>query len=357
MTAQAAQVEAPSSPAAAVKARLQDEVAISAPAAIAVDLTTGVVLYERDADTSLPPASTAKLLTALTVRDILDLNEQVTIVEADLVAEEFSRMGVEPGDVVTVEQLLYGALVPSGGDASLALARAAGLRLDPNLSNPVARFVQEMNAVAASLGMTGSSFGNPVGMDDDQSWTTARDLVRAAAAVFVDPLLKRIVATQWAQIPVGGPNAREIGIENSNQFVLYDGAIGVKTGTTDDAGQNLVNAFLYGEHVILTVVLGSGDRYLDTTAMLDGVAGSWQWLSLGRKAASLGATDELGQLGLWMPVGRTLMVGTDQLDRIAYEILLEEKASGPHRGNVRFTLDGQSIAELPVYVQGAPATE
>jgi D-alanyl-D-alanine carboxypeptidase (penicillin-binding protein 5/6) len=353
LTVQGAHV---ATPAGLNPARAQIDPGLSAQSAIAVNLSTGVLLYEHNADLAVPPASTAKLITSLAARAVLELSEPVTIEEGDLVPEEFSRMGVEPGDVVTVEELLYGTLMPSGGDAARALARAAGRRLDESADDQVARFVDEMNVVAASLGMTSSSFGNPVGMDDEQSRTTARDLVRATEAIFADPLLRRIVGTQWANISVEGPNARELVIENSNQFVLFDGAIGVKTGTTDAAGQNLVNAFLYGDHVILTVVLGSQDRYLDTTLMLEGVAGSWQWRALGRDAASAGATEELAQMGLWMPVGLTLMLHAEQLDRIEYEILLAEESSGPARGIVRFSLDGQVIAELPVYDNGTPAT-
>jgi D-alanyl-D-alanine carboxypeptidase (penicillin-binding protein 5/6) len=356
-TAQVAHVAAPSSSRIPASTRHQIDVELGAPAAIAVNLSTGVVLFEREADMAVPPASTAKLLTALAARDLLALDEQVTIEESDLVPEEFSRMGVEPGDILNVEQLLYGTLVPSGGDAGRALARAAGERLDPNAPDPIARFVEEMNVVAAALGMASSSFGNPIGMDDEQSWTTARDLVRASEAIFDDPLLQRIVGTQWANIALGGPNARELVIENSNQFVLFDGAIGVKTGTTDAAGQNLINAFQYGEHVILTVVLGSNDRYLDTTLMLNAVAAGFQWRALGRDAPSAGASDELAEMGLWMPIGRTLMLHAEQLDRIQYEILLAEDSSGPSRGSVRFSLDGQVIAELPVYAQGAPAAD
>jgi len=324
------------------------------PVWFAVDLTNGVALYDDGGDTPMAPASTAKLLTALTAQRVLSINEQVTVVEADMVPEEFSRMGLEPGDVVTVEQLLYGALVPSGGDAARALARSGGLKLEPDSSDPVERFVQEMNAVAASLGMTSSAFGNPVGQDDERSWTTARDLVRAGEQVLRDPLLSAIVRTPWASVALNGPNPRELVIENSNQFVLFDDAIGIKTGTTDAAGQNLISAFRFGEHTIVTVVLGSADRYGDTTAMLDLVRESWTWLHLGHGAASLGATDELAASGLWMPVGRTLLLSTEQLTRTTYSINLDARAGSISEGSVTFSLDGSVLAELPVYPSGSP---
>ncbi len=324
------------------------------PAWFAIDLTTGMTLYDDNGDTPLLPASTAKLVTAITAQRLLSVNEQVTVEETDLVPEDFSKMGVEPGDVLTVEQLLYGTLVPSGGDAAMALARTAGLRLDPESADPVERFVQEMNAVAGTLGMASSSFGNPVGSDDERSWTTARDLVRAGRFALDDPLLAAIVRTPWASVAVNGPNARELVIENSNQFVLFDDAIGIKTGTTDAAGQNLISAFEFGDHVVVTVVLGSGDRYADTTTMLDIVRASWTWLELGGSASSLGATDELAANGLWMPVSRTLLLPASQLPLVTYAMEGNAEPGRRAEGVVRFALDGETLAELPVYPIGEP---
>ncbi len=326
------------------------------PAWFAVDLTTGVTLYDDGADVPLRPASTAKLVTVLTVMRVLSINEQIEIVESDLLPEEFSRMGLETGDVATVEQLLYGALVPSGGDAAIALARTAGFALDPQTSDPIERFVQEMNTVAASIGMSSSSFGNPVGMDDDRSWTTARDLVRAGERVLEDPLLAAIVRTPWASVMVNGANPRELIIENSNQFVLYDDAIGIKTGTTDAAGQNLISAFEYGDHVVVTVVLGSADRYTDTTSMLNSIRVDWAWLQLGGDAASLGAFDELDAQGMWIPVKRTLLVGADQIPRMTYSLEFDPETVGFSQGVATFKLDGEVIAELPIYRKGQPGS-
>ncbi|MEZ4569325.1 MAG: D-alanyl-D-alanine carboxypeptidase [Thermomicrobiales bacterium] len=327
------------------------------PAWFAVDLTTGMTLYDDSGDTQLAPASTAKLVTVIAARRLLGVNEQVTIVESDMVDEEFSKMGLEPGDVVTVEQLLYGSLIPSGGDAARALARTCGVLLDPQAPDPIERFVQEMNAVAGSIGMASSSFGNPIGRDDDRSWTTARDLVRAGEIVLDDPLLASIVRTPWASMVIAGPNEREIVLENTNQFVLFDDAIGIKTGTTDAAGQNLMSAFQFGDHVVVTVVLGSADRYADTTAMLDSIRANWTWLTLGRDAASLGATDELAAQGLWMPVSRTILVPSDQVPSMTYDVVLGDGVMGLSDGSVTFKLSGAVLAELPVYPAGEPGSE
>ena len=325
------------------------------PAWFAVDLKTGLTLYEDNADVRMAPASTAKLVTAIAAMRVLSVNAQVSVEESDLVPEEYSKMGVEPGDVLTVEQLLYGALVPSGGDAARALARAAGLALDPASQDPVERFVEEMNVVAAGIGMSDSSFGNPEGRDDERSWTTARDLVMAGRIVLADPLLSVIVRTPWAGMMISGPAPREIVIENTNQFVLFDDAIGVKTGTTDAAGQNLISAFRFGDNTVVTVVLGSTDRYAETSAMLDLVREDWVWLELGRDAASLGAADELAAQGLWMPVGRTIVLNSSMLADASYELQLSSGAGILSEGAVVFKVGGTVAAELPVYRSNQPS--
>lgn len=331
---------------------LQDiEPAITARGAIVVDLTDGLELYGFNADTPLPPASTVKVLTSLVALQLFERDEVIEITEADMLDEEFSQAGLMPGDLATVETLLYGVLIPSGADAALALARVGGDRLDPGTEDPVGRFVAEMNAVADSLGMEDSNFGNPVGFDDPDTYASARDLVRAAVPVLSDPLLSRIVATPWTTISVDGPNARDIDIENSNAFVIHDGAIGVKTGTEDEAGQCLINAYYYGDHKVVSVVLGSEDRYADTGTILAELESQVRWVRLGGEAPSLGATDELADQGLWMPVSRTLTLTPAEADALRYEVELSEDSEGDSSsaGVVSFYVENELVSRLPVY--------
>lgn len=327
------------------------EPGLSANAAIAVDLTLGVQLYAHNADTPLPPASTAKLLTALVAERVLPRGEVIVIVEQDLVPEDYSKMGLLPGDEVTVEALLYGVLVNSGGDAAKALARVAGDRLEPGTADPTARFVQEMNAEAAALGMSGSNFVEPVGEDIAEQVVTARDLVRAAQAVLDNWLLARIAATPWISVAVGGPNARDIMLENTNQMVLYDGAVGIKTGTTDLAGECLVVAVHRGDNLIVTVVLGSLDRYADTHALLAALDGTLRWAALGAGANSAGARDELSAQGYAMPIRRTILMTPEQADALRYDVQLADMPDAAGRqGTVTFYVGEREIARLPVYV-------
>lgn len=334
--------------------KLQSEVVapnLSATGAIAIDLDAGIELFGKNADTPYPPASTAKMLTALVVREIFELQEVIEIQESDVVTdEEISRVGLLAGDQVTVEQLLYGLLIPSGSDAARALARAGGSKLDPQAPDPVARFVAEMNAMASRIGMNDSNFVNPTGLDHPEMYATARDLARAGARVLEDTLLARIVGSPTASVTVGGPNAREIEVQNTNDLVLIDGAIGVKTGTEDEAGQCLVNAYWYAGHRVMTVVLGSQDRYADTAAMLGAVESHVRWLRVGGDHGALGVAAVLAEQGLWIPVSRTLVLTAEQADRVTYTIELNDGGPvGRQRGSVSFTLDGELLAKLPIY--------
>lgn len=324
---------------------------LSARSAIAVDLTSGLQLYNAEGDVPVLPASTAKMVTVLAARGILLPDELVTIVDADLyLGEDYSQMGLLAGDVATVESLFYGALLASGADASLALARVAGLRLDPETTDPVGRFVEEMNRYAASIGMQRSHFSNPVGFDDENNFTTARDLVHAAERLLADPLLARVTATPEALVNVAGPNARELYLVTTNEMVLQGDSIGGKTGTEDLAGECLVNVTRRGEHIIVTVVMGSEARFADTIALLESVTHRYQFVRLGAGSTALGVVDELASLGLQFPVGSTVMMTPEQANALHYELqLIEDSTQGRRAGVVVYSTGEREILSLPVY--------
>ncbi|MCO5177058.1 MAG: serine hydrolase [Thermomicrobiales bacterium] len=337
-------------------AALVGDVGLTAAGAIAVDLTTGIELYAVNADVSLPPASTAKIVTALVAIAILAPDQQVTIQASDLLDPTvYSTAGLIEGDVVSVHDLLFGVLLPSGGDAALAVARAAGLVLDPASADPVARFVDEMNAFAAAHGMTQSRFSNPVGMDDPaNNYASARDLVRATEALLSDQLLLAIVGTPSFTMTADGPNARSWDIYSSNQLVTEDDVFGIKTGTEDAAGQCLITGFWRGDNRIVTVVLGSSDRYADTMQMMGAIDANYHWAALGIGTASAGATDALASEGLTFKVRRTTLMTREQFEAITWELEGETDASTPWVGIVEFSTGGRVIARLPVYsVSGA----
>ncbi|MEJ5198873.1 MAG: D-alanyl-D-alanine carboxypeptidase family protein [Anaerolineae bacterium] len=250
--------------------------AVTAAAALVVDLDARQTLYSYRPTEPWPPASTAKLMTALVVVHGVDINQRTTV-SARAAGTPGSRMGLTAGETLTVRDLLYGLLLPSGNDAAVALAE--------HVAGSEAAFVGLMNERAAALGLNGTRFVNAHGSDAPGQVTTASDLVILARAVLAHPLLARIVATPSAQ--VAGRT-----LKNTNELLgAHPYVDGVKTGTTDAAGECLVASATRGGHRLIVVVLGSRDRYADARALLDFALGGWQWQNTGLPDNALAWTD------------------------------------------------------------------
>ena len=293
-----------------------------------------------------------KIVTALVVRRTLDLTTQISVQGADLLDPTvYSTMGLEAGDVVSVADLLQGLLIPSGGDAGNALARATGTQLGAADDQAGARFVDELNAFAKQHDMAGSHFTNPIGADDPNELSTARDLVRATQLLLDDQFLTQIVGVESSVVHVGGPHARDVELHNSNQLLSARADVfGIKTGTEDTAGQCLILGYWRGDNRIIGVVLGSQDRYADMQALMDAIDAAYRWQTLGLGAPSLGATDALTAQGLTFAVRRTVFMRAEQAAALTYQIDPSATSGDPdQRGAVIFRLGERVVGRLPVY--------
>ena len=193
----------------------------SAHSAVLVDAATGRVLYEKNADACSLIASTTKIMTALIICEQCDLQDIVTV-PAEAVGVEGSSLALTAGEKLTVEALLYGMMLRSGNDAAAALAIYS--------AGSIPAFAEKMNRRAAELGLRGTHFENPHGLDADTHYSTARDLARLACAALKNADLRRIVGTKT--ITVGGR-----ALTNHNKLLWrYPGATGVKTGYTKKPG-------------------------------------------------------------------------------------------------------------------------
>lgn len=249
---------------------------ISAPAAVIYDVDSGQVLFGRNAHQRRPPASLTKIATALVALRRLGLARQVTV--GSEVTVGGMRIGLTPGDTVSVEALLYGTLLNSGNDAAAALAVAA--------AGSQERFVEEMNALAAELGLQDTHFANPHGLDAEGHYSSAYDLALLAKAALANPAFATIVATPAKELEGWQ-------FHTTNQLLgAYPGVDGVKTGTTDDAGECLVASAMRQGHRVITVVLGSTDRYTDTRALLDFYYRHYRWVRLELPAGHLRAESD-----------------------------------------------------------------
>jgi D-alanyl-D-alanine carboxypeptidase (penicillin-binding protein 5/6) len=241
---------------------------LTAASVYAFDPATGEVIVEQNADERRPIGSVTKVVTALVVADHLAFDERITIAGTDMVEPGYSAMGLQPGDTLTVEQLLTGLLVVSGGDAAWALARTVGMDLSgsDDADAATAAFVEAMNDKAAELGVADSRFANPDGADDDDAYATAHDVARLYAALESNSTLAGIAAeTEYAFTSVG-PEATPYNGTTTNQLAGTHGVLSAKTGAEIDAGGCIVlSREAMGGGTIIVAVLGSTLEYDETT--------------------------------------------------------------------------------------------
>lgn len=238
----------------------------SARSATVIDNKTGITLYEKSPDIRHLPASTTKLMTALIS---LENCLPQTIVKTSFVQKEGAQMGLAEGDSLTVESLLYGLLVPSGNDAAYVLAYSC--------TNSYDDFIKAMNKKAKELGMLNTHFANPAGYDDEFQYSTARDLTKLARAAVADPIISKIVATKSVVInDVTGTKTYHL--ENVNKLLgIVAGIEGVKTGQTEGSLENLVTKTTRDNHTIITVVLGSQDRFSESKNLIEWAFNNHNW--------------------------------------------------------------------------------
>ncbi len=229
---------------------------IGAKSYLVIDATTGSTLAELDADASLAPASLTKLMTAYVVFDAL-AKEQIRLEDRVTVSEKAWRMGgsrmfIEVGKDVSVENLLLGMIVQSGNDASVALAE--------HLAGSESVFAELMNQYSARLGMHASNWVNATGWPADNHYTTARDLATLARAIVRDfPEYYR-----WYSVKEFTWN--DITQPNRNTLLWRDESVdGMKTGHTEDAGYCLVSSAERNDMRIVAVVLGTASENARTT--------------------------------------------------------------------------------------------
>lgn len=238
---------------------------ISATSAVVQDALSGVYLFRRVSTMQLPPASTTKILSALVVLDSMGLDDVVTVGEI----KNGQTIGLVTGERITVENLLYGMLIQSGNDAGYALANASPGGLDA--------FVVAMNKKAQDIHLSMSHFTNPVGYDDPSHYMTAEDLARLAGVALENKILAKMVAIP--QITIADVTHTYFHkLSNVNQLLgRIPGVAGIKTGWTEEAGENLVTLIDRGGRRIIIVVLHSKDRFGDTIRLIDWVFGNYEW--------------------------------------------------------------------------------
>jgi len=314
--------------------------ALSAEKAILMDATTGRILYEKNADSRSLIASTTKIMTALVVAEQCNVLDRVRIPK-EAVGIEGSSMYLREGEVLTVQELLYGLMLHSGNDAAVALAIYCG--------GTVEGFAELMNDKARQLGMKDSHFENPNGLDAPGHYATARDLATLAAYAMENPIFYKTVSAKT--VTVGQRYLR-----NHNKLLwLYEGADGVKTGYTRAAGRILVSSAERDGRRLVAVTIHAPDDWNDHAALLDQGFSGYEHRQIIDTGEIVGFVEIAGGLS-----GNVQLLAADSFD---YALAPEETvtlaitgtgfvyapvAYGADAGFVYVCVDGKRVGKVPV---------
>ncbi len=223
-----------------------------AKAAILIDADSGRVIFSQNIDEKLPMASTTKIMTSMIALEQENLDEEFTV-DSDAIQVEGSSMGLKEGDIVSMRDLVYGMMLPSGNDA----ANCTAVRI----SGSQEKFVELMNSRAEEMGLKNTHFVTPSGLDADGHYSTAYDIAMLTRQAMQNPEFREICSQYRAQLSFGNP-PYERWLKNHNKLIeMYDGCIGVKTGFTDNAKRCLVSAAERDGTTLICVTLNARDDW------------------------------------------------------------------------------------------------
>lgn len=253
--------------------------AYSANHAILLDADTGRVLYEKNSDARALIASTTKIMTALVVCEQCNVLDRVRIPK-EAVGIEGSSIYLQEGEILTVQELLYGMMLHSGNDAATALAIYCG--------GTVEGFAQLMNDKAHRLGLENTHFENPHGLDSPGHYSTAEDLAILSAYAMQNPIFQKVVSTKT--VTIGHRPLR-----NHNKLLWrFDGADGVKTGYTRAAGRILVSSASREGRRLITVTINAPDDWNDHCQLLEKGFSNFKPVNIICKGTTLGYAEVAG---------------------------------------------------------------
>lgn len=231
-------------------------------AVVLIDADTKDILFAKNPDKWMHPASTTKMVTLLTAIELKGSRfDELATISPYAASVEESSLGIRVGDEITLEALIEGMMVASGNDAAVAVAE--------NVSGSVETFAKDMNRIAAKAGAKNSTFLNPHGLTQMGHHTTARDLAMIAAYGMQYDMFRDKVGNDYYKVPY--QNRTPEMIRTTNHFIRnkYPGANGLKTGYTSAAGECLIASATRGGHTMIVVLLNDDDRWDDAVKFLD----------------------------------------------------------------------------------------
>ena len=314
--------------------------ALSAEKAFLADAATGRILYEKNADSRSLIASTTKIMTALVVCEQCNVLDRMRIPK-EAVGIEGSSMYLQKGEVLTIQELLYGLMLHSGNDAAVALAIYCG--------GTVEGFAEMMNDKARQIGLQNSHFENPNGLDAPGHYSTARDLAMLAAYAMQNPIFSKTVSTK--NITIG-----QRYLHNHNKLLWQvEGVDGVKTGYTRAAGRILVSSALRDGRRLVAVTINAPDDWRDHAMLLEQGFSGFAHRNIVQEGQLIGSLEIAGG-----DCGHVQLLAAEDF---VYALAPDEKVSllipgtgfvyapvtaGADAGFVHVCVDGKSVGKVPL---------
>lgn len=326
------------------------DLGLSAKSVVLMEESTGNVLYESNPDERLPIASVTKVMTMLLIMEAVDsgkitLDDMVTVSE-NAMSYGGSTMFLETGEQLTVNDMMKGIAVASANDGCVAMAEY--------LAGSESAFVDMMNAKAKELGMENTHFMNTNGLDEDDHYSSARDV-----AIMSRELIKHKTIFNYSSIWMDTLRGGKFQLANTNKLIrFYEGANGLKTGSTSKALCCLSATAKRNDMQLIAVVLGSPtskERFASARSLLD-----WGFANYAVNT-QVSAGEEIQKVsvekGVWSEVGvvagesYSTLVKKGQEDNVKKEIILDSEITAPIEtgqklGTMRITSDGETLAEI-----------
>lgn len=315
---------------------------------VTMDLKTGEVLYSKNEKTSLPMASTTKMMTALVVVEREDLDRVVTVDEQSC-GIEGSSVNLYKGEKISIRDLLYALMLESANDAAVCLARA--------VSGSVEEFATLMNEKANELSMTGTHFVNPHGLEDPEHYSTALDLALLWQYAMKNETLRQIVSTKNYKIELENGEGYRF-LSNHNKLLKsYDSCIGGKTGFTKKAGRCLVSVCEKDSVEIVTVTLNDPNDWEDHKSLFEYAISEYSCIKLAGEGEITADVSVVGgkENRVTLSNRESLEIGVRDLSKITSSIEAPRFLYAPvvkgdtPCGRAVFYYDGKEIAALDLY--------
>lgn len=321
---------------------------LAATSAVLMDYTTGKILYQKNAFAHRAPASTTKIITAVVAMEHSELKQSITV------GPHASKIGgssiyLASGERHTLEDLLYGMLLSSGNDASVAVAEA--------LAGSEAKFAEWMTMKAHSIGAKESNFKNSNGLPDQGHYSTAFDLALITRYAMHNPTFADIVKTKKKEIEWPGHDWNRVLINHNKLLWRYEYADGVKTGYTREAGNCLVSSATKDGHRLIAVVLNSKKTYDDSQGLFQYGFNYYDFLKLATPEEQIGAVNVVEGVKEQVPVlpnrSLNIVIPKHQVDQLQMNLELPLTIEAPVErlqqvGELEVKLGQKTIDRVPL---------